>query len=138
MRIHLLAISSLLVVPVLGASAFVANHLSEASAYSLGRGPSSIHAARGQIYRLAAGDDLQSALNSAKAGDTIELDPGATFVGSFTLPEKPDQQASSGPQWITVTTDSSNLPGPGTRVSPGDAPNMAKILSPGSQAAIQT
>ena len=36
------------------------------------------------IY-VAAGGDLQAALNSARPGDTILLEEGAEFVGSFGL-----------------------------------------------------
>ncbi|HUK92163.1 MAG TPA: hypothetical protein VLZ81_17315, partial [Blastocatellia bacterium] len=86
---------------------------------------------------LSDGDDLQAALDKAKPGDTIALQPGATFTGNFTLPKK-NQPDAAFPQWITITTDSSVLPDPATRVSPGDAANMAKILSPNEGAAIQT
>ena len=35
---------------------------------------------------VAAGGNLQQAINNATPGDTIALAPGATFTGSFTLP----------------------------------------------------
>jgi len=37
---------------------------------------------------VAAGGDLQQAINSASPGDTIALAPGVTFTGNFTLPAK--------------------------------------------------
>ena len=37
---------------------------------------------------VAAGGDLQQAINRALPGDTIALAPGATFTGNFTLPAK--------------------------------------------------
>ena len=41
------------------------------------------------IIAVAAGGDLQSAIDRAAPGDTITLDAGATFVGQFhTAPER--------------------------------------------------
>jgi len=37
---------------------------------------------------VAAGGDLQAALNNAQPGDTISLARGAVFTGSYTLPQK--------------------------------------------------
>jgi hypothetical protein len=37
---------------------------------------------------LKAGDSLQSALDDAKPGDVIAIAQGATFTGSFRLPNK--------------------------------------------------
>ena len=37
---------------------------------------------------VAAGGDLQAALNAAQPGDIITLEPGATYVGNFVLPNK--------------------------------------------------
>ena len=37
---------------------------------------------------VPAGGDLQQALNAARPGDTILLEPGATYVGNFFLPSK--------------------------------------------------
>src|ERR1700733_12650409 len=44
--------------------------------------------APGSIISVNAGDDLQSALNSAQCGDIIELQAGATFSGQFVVPAK--------------------------------------------------
>src|SRR5260370_23398505 len=35
---------------------------------------------------VPAAGDLQAAINAARPGDTIELAPGPTYVGNFTLP----------------------------------------------------
>lgn len=73
---------------------------------------------------VAAGGNLQAAINSAQAGQIIELQAGATFTGNFTLPNK------SGNGWIYIrTSDYANLPAPGTRVGPADANHMAKLRS---------
>src|SRR4051812_41787511 len=61
---------------------------------------------------VAAGGNLQQAIDSASAGDTIALAPGATFTGTFTLPAK------SGDAFITIrTAGDSDLPGDGERIS---------------------
>ncbi len=87
----------------------------------------------GKVIKVNAGDNLQSALNAAVAGDILELQAGATFAGNFTLRKK------SGSGWIYIRSSKENvLPPPGTRISPTDAPNMAKILSVGMVAAFST
>jgi hypothetical protein len=50
---------------------------------------SSTATARIKTIALKAGDDLQKAINAAQAGDEIILQAGATFIGPFTLPNKP-------------------------------------------------
>jgi hypothetical protein len=62
---------------------------------------------------------LQSALNNADCGDTIRLQEGATFTGSFTFPAKSCDDG----HWIIVRTsaDDSALPAEGTRVTPCSA-----------------
>jgi hypothetical protein len=83
---------------------------------------------------VAAGGDLQAALNTAQPGDTIELQGGATFVGNFVLPVKAGREGV-----ITVrSAQNPALPPAGTRVQPGDAPMLAKLRSPNSQPALQT
>src|SRR5262245_44517779 len=89
----------------------------------------------GTTIRVAAGGDLQAALNSARLGDVIELEAGATWFGTFTLPNKTD-----GSGWIVVRTSAyAQLPPPGTRVGPEHAPLMAHIVAvPAYAAAIAT
>jgi len=48
-----------------------------------------------------SGDNLQTALNNAKCGDTIELQAGATFSGIFTFPAK----ICDAKHWIIVRTN---------------------------------
>ncbi len=72
--------------------------------------------APGHTIRVGAAGDLQSALDNASCGDTIELQAGASFAGNFTLPAKPcDDQ-----HWIFVRTGApdSALPPEGTRLTP--------------------
>ncbi|MBA2481186.1 MAG: hypothetical protein H0V44_11035 [Planctomycetes bacterium] len=79
----------------------------------------------GATIAVASGGNLQAAINSALPGDVITLQAGATFTGNFTLPAK------SGSSWITIRTSAPDgtLPSPGTRVGPGNASAMAKVVT---------
>ena len=67
----------------------------------------------GSTITVGKGDDLQAALDNAKSGDTIVLQAGAAFRGSFRLPKKP------GNEWVTITTSAhSRLPKEDERISP--------------------
>jgi len=79
---------------------------------------------------LGDGDDLQSAIDDAKAGAVIALKPGAVFKGPFTLRRK------DGDGWITILSSVSNLPAPGTRVAPSDAHLMPVIESDSDSAIV--
>ena len=82
---------------------------------------------------VPAGGSLQQAIDAARPGDTITLDPGATYVGNFVLPVKP------GNQFITIrTTATGGQPAAGERVTPDHAPLLAKIRSPNAQPAMRT
>ncbi|HST11284.1 MAG TPA: hypothetical protein VLL05_12985 [Terriglobales bacterium] len=60
--------------------------------------------------------ELRSALDKAACGDTIRLQAGAEFSGSFRLPAKPCDDA----HWIVLRTSAadSELPAEGTRLTP--------------------
>jgi hypothetical protein len=88
----------------------------------------------GRTINVPAGGDLQGAIDQATGGDVITLQPGATYTGSFILRNKP----ISGFIVIRTATPDGVLPNPGTRVQPSDAPKMAKIMSPGNDAAFYT
>lgn len=83
---------------------------------------------------VAAGGDLQRALNDARPGDTILLQENAEFVGNFVLPVK------SGTSWITVRSAAPDtvLPGPGIRIKPTHAPLLARLRSPNGNASLRT
>ncbi|MGA9415414.1 MAG: hypothetical protein WBV60_12055 [Terriglobales bacterium] len=72
--------------------------------------------APGSLISVNAGGNLQSALNSASCGDTIQLQAGATFSGNFTLPAKNCTDSD----WIIIRTSSpdSALPGEWQRITP--------------------
>jgi hypothetical protein len=72
--------------------------------------------APGSILNVSVGGELQTALNSADCGDTIELQSGATFTGVFNFPAKNcDDQ-----HWIIVRSSSLDtaLPAEGQRATP--------------------
>jgi hypothetical protein len=72
--------------------------------------------ASGSVITVDAGGNLQAALNSAQCGDTIKLQAGATFTGTFRFPAlNCDSQ-----HWIIVRTSApdSALPPQGQRVTP--------------------
>jgi len=79
------------------------------------------------------GGDLQAALNAAQCGDSVILDANATFTSpSDGLVARAQCAASP----ITVrTANLANLPA-GSRVSASDAPNLARIVTPGPYPAI--
>jgi hypothetical protein len=72
--------------------------------------------APGTTIPVNAGGDLQGALNSAHCGDTIELQAGATFTGTFLFPAK----SCDNSHWVIVRTSApdSSLPAEGKRVNP--------------------
>jgi hypothetical protein len=72
--------------------------------------------APGSVIEVKAGDSLQDALSSAKCGQTIQLQAGATFSGYFNVPAR----NCDADHWIIIRTSSpdSALPAEGTRLTP--------------------
>lgn len=88
----------------------------------------------GATITVAAGGDLQAALNNAQLGQTIVLEAGATFTGPIHLPNK-----TTGSGWIyVVSSNLASLPAAGQRVGPKDAANMPKIVSKAYNNAVAT
>src|SRR5262245_15094907 len=82
---------------------------------------------------VPSGGNLQAAINGARPGDTIALEPGATYTGSFKLPNK------SGSEFITIRTAAdAGLPVEGERIAPSHADSLAKIRSGSSDPAFAT
>jgi hypothetical protein len=76
---------------------------------------------------------LTSALKTAQPGDIIVLDAGVTYSGYFQLSAK----SNPNNQWIYIVSSAiANLPA-GRRVSPSDAANMPKIVTPNTAAVFQ-
>jgi hypothetical protein len=78
----------------------------------------------GRTLSVKSGQSLQRAIDTARVGDVIVLQAGATFRGNFRLRKK------TGTGWITIRTSTSdaNLP-VGRRVSPADAPKLARLTT---------
>jgi hypothetical protein len=74
------------------------------------------------------GWNLQDALNGALPGDELVLAQGASYTGNFALPP------NAGSGWIVVRSDSVTSP-LGTRVHPGVAARLAKLVTPNGQLA---
>jgi len=72
--------------------------------------------APGNTINVSIGANLQTALNNANCGDTIQLQPGATFTGIFTLPAKNCDDSN----WIIIRSSApdASLPPEGTRITP--------------------
>jgi hypothetical protein len=89
----------------------------------------------GTVRAVAAGGNLQAALNAAKCGDAVEIQAGASFTGNFTLSAK---VCSAGKEvWIRTSTWSSTLPPKGTRIAPSNAGVLAKLISPNTSPAFR-
>jgi len=72
--------------------------------------------APGAVISVLSGGDFQQALNSMKCGDTIALEAGAVFTGSFTMPALTCDDT----HWIIIRTSAadSSLPSEGNRITP--------------------
>jgi hypothetical protein len=83
---------------------------------------------------VRAGEDLQAAIDAAQPGDTIELEPGAEFVGNFVLRAKP------GSSFITIRSamPDDERPAAGVRVTPSTAAGFAGLRSPNESPVVQT
>jgi hypothetical protein len=87
----------------------------------------------GKTITVNAGGNLQAAIDQANPGDVIELQAGVTFSGNFILRKK----AST--RWIYIRTSNElKLSTPGSRISPSEVLNMARILSLGQVPAFST
>lgn len=78
----------------------------------------------GRTFRPHNADELQRALNDSAPGDTVILDSGVTYAGSFTIPAK----ANSEHKWTYI--QGAELPSLEKRVDPArDAAKMPKIVA---------
>jgi hypothetical protein len=96
----------------------------------VGSGPA---AGTGRSITVPPGGNLQAAVDAARPGDSIVLAAGATYRGPITLPAK------SGDGWLIIRSSGADDLPVGRRVSPADAPRMARIVSArGSEPAVRT
>lgn len=81
----------------------------------------------GRTIRVPDGGELQKALDEARPGDQITLDPKATYRGPFQLPVK------DGNRWIVISAapTSPGLPPEGQRIDPSYAASMPKLVARG-------
>ena len=87
----------------------------------------------GRVISVAAGGNLQNAINSAACGDEIQLARGAVFTGAFVLPAR---SCATNPIHIRTA---GTLPPEGVRVSPAVAASygFARIQTADYQAALR-
>jgi hypothetical protein len=78
-----------------------------------------------RTIHVPAGQSLQAALDGARRGDVITLDPGAEYRGPFRLPRV------DGNGWIVITSAAADqdLPLPGERVQPEHWARLPKLVS---------
>ena len=88
---------------------------------------------------VPAGADLQGYINRARPGDVLLLEPGATYVGNFSLPALPEQPPNIAAQFITIRSaaDDSHFPA-GGRVGPEHLQWMPIIRSSNGESALST
>jgi hypothetical protein len=87
-----------------------------------------------ETITVPGGANLQEAIDRARPGDVLLLEPGATYLGNFVLP------ARQGEQFITIRTagEGDGLPRGGQRVLPLHAGRLAKLKSPNSDPVLRT
>ena len=85
----------------------------------------------GKSRRVAAGQDLQAALNSAQPGEEIILANGATFTGNYILPVK------SGSGWVIIRGETTLGPS-NVRVDPKQLTGSAIVVTNNSMPAFVT
>jgi hypothetical protein len=81
---------------------------------------------------VAAGGNLQSALNGAACGSEIVLAAGATFTGNFVLPAK-----GCGAGNRIYLRSGGTLPAAGQRMTPGQASGLAKLRTSNGDSALR-
>ena len=87
----------------------------------------------GTTWRVHKAEELSTALEKSAPGDVIVLDAGVTYSGTFQLPAK----SNPNNKWIYIVSSKlANLPA-GQRVSPSDAANMPKLVTPNTGGVFQ-
>jgi hypothetical protein len=90
--------------------------------------------ALGATITVPANGDLQAALDQARQGDIILLQPGATYEGNFVLRPKDGTR----PILMRTASDDRRLPGTADRIDPALSPLLPKLKSPNNQPALRT
>ena len=91
------------------------------------------------LHTPADGDALQTALNNAQLGDTIILQAGTTYKTSTTGGHGPGftlRNKTTGSGWITIESSAAAQLPEGVRVTPADAPKLARLTTRGSNVSV--
>ncbi len=96
------------------------------------------HASTGSAIRVPQDGDLQRALQAARPGDTILLEPGATYLGNFVLPARDAAGDDERPITIRTGFAGADPVAPGMRMSPAQAGGLARLQSPNRGPALRT
>ena len=81
----------------------------------------------GKTWTVHTAEEFSKSLAQSSPGDVIVLDAGAVYTGNFRIPAKTNPDS----KWIYVISSAyTKLPAPGKRISPADAPNMPKVVTP--------
>ena len=87
----------------------------------------------GAVLHVPGGAKLQKVLDAAQPGDTITLQPGATYTGPYWLRRK------TGNEFITITTSNpGSLPPDGTRITPAYSRFLPQVISPSTSPVFRT
>ena len=89
---------------------------------------------KGATIVVPADGDLQAALDQARPGDILLLQPGATYTGNFVLPAKD----GSRPILIRTASNDQRLPDTTQRIGPEHEALLPKIKSPNGNPALRT
>lgn len=84
---------------------------------------------------VSSGDDLQAALDAAKPGETILLQPGVTYIGHFILRARADP---SDRRPIVVRTAGQDAVAAGERMRPDVSAKLARLKSPDETPVLST
>jgi hypothetical protein len=87
----------------------------------------------GTTWAAHTSAQLASAITVSSPGDIIVVDAGSTYTGNFQLPSKTNPNK----KWIYLISSAIAKMPAGTRVSPASTINMAKVVTPNTNAAFQ-
>jgi len=135
-RIFAVSVSLLLVLLPTQTARVVASGVQDADRHGGPEAPRTLvdttfPARTGRTIAVAAGGNLQRALDEARPGDLITLEPRGVYRGPFHLPPK------DGAGWIVVSTAASTLPAQGQRIDPSHRASLPKLIA-SSGAVIET
>jgi hypothetical protein len=77
----------------------------------------------GKIIKVPPGGNVQAAIERAESGDIVELQAGAVYSGTISLPNKPLSD------YVTIRSSAYAALPPETRVAPSQSGSMATIVA---------